>query len=158
MVIIYLIDIMTGEWDQEGEYVRLQVEVALCQEINCAGEKAMQELACYVTDVCMLTWQQFLLQNLTTKHINFRYQCCPEPERGMMKVWTDGGKDSGMYYWLCSCLRVTQMLHPQTPWVTMNCQVLHEFVCGCVCVCDVPDLNVRKVRIWLFLTVSFLIG
>lgn len=50
-----------------------------------------------------------------------------------------------MYYWPCSYLRVTQMLHPQMHWVTTK-HTHHE---ACVCMCDVPDLNVKNVRIWL---------
>lgn len=50
-----------------------------------------------------------------------------------------------MYYWPCSCLRVTQMLRPQMRWVTTK-HTHHE---ACVCMCDVPDLNVRNVRFWL---------
>ena len=53
----------------------------------------------------------------------------------MMEVCSDGGMDGGMYYWLCSCLRVTQMLRPQKQWVTMNHQVLCVYVCVFVRVC-----------------------
>lgn len=111
-----------------------------CTKLNLLFVNQLESL------LVLAVWQiTFTHWTILTNHIII---CTQFDDQAMMKVCRDGEMDEGMYYWLLSCLRVTQMLHPQIRWVTMN----HQVFCVCACVCDVPDLNVSKVRIWVFLT------
>lgn len=156
--------IHVNEWMSEGgtvglsewlnERVRMKMKITLVRCRSCCVTKCL-----FVQENNQSIFYLHTKEQKRKKLWNDLYsQCCSwtwcRDDWGMMEVCREGGMDRGMYYWLCGCLRVTQMLHPQTRWVTTN----HQVLVVCVCLCDVPDLNVSKVRIWRFLTIFFFLS